>query len=201
MADSSGSFLQVDDKELYERLYYEGLEATAEAWVRTTRQLLEVEAKRRWLEVALQSVATLTLPAFLMTNFFCMNVPHPELKFWIVFGLTWVVAFVSLVVLLLVCFHIFVEYPGVKCSPTLPKWLCGLIGWEVTEPNQEERREDWSGDEEAGVGNKEDEDNLYEAEQDTDEDVSSDEEDGQELDTDEDIASDEENGQELQQFS
>jgi len=58
------------------------------------RRLLLKEAKRRRLEIVLQSTAAITLPMFLVTpNYFTMNVPDlPQLSFWYVLALTVVAA-------------------------------------------------------------------------------------------------------------
>ena len=49
------------------------------------RRLLLKESKRRRLEIILQSISAITLPMFLVTNYFTMNVPDlPQLSFWLV---------------------------------------------------------------------------------------------------------------------
>jgi len=53
------------------------------------RRLLLKEAKRRRLEIILQSISAMTLPMFLVTNYFTMNVPDvPQISFWYVSLLT-----------------------------------------------------------------------------------------------------------------
>jgi len=88
--------------------YVYDLEAAATTWVHSTRGLLLKEAKRRRLEIILQSTAAITLPMFLVTNFFTMNVPGlPMINFWWVFLLTLMTGLLVLLVLLFVWFGFF----------------------------------------------------------------------------------------------
>jgi len=88
--------------------YVYDLEAAASTWVHSTRGLLLKEAKRRRLEILLQSTAAITLPMFLVTNFFTMNVPGiPSINFWWVFLLTMLVGCAVLALLIFVWFGFF----------------------------------------------------------------------------------------------
>jgi len=96
-----------------------------EQLIRKKRAAMNKESKRRWFEIGIAAVTTLTLPSLIVASLFGMNVPGiPQYAWWNLVGATIGITGVLLIVVMVICWCYFVDKSKTKraLQKVVPCW-------------------------------------------------------------------------------